>query len=179
MSPGRQTLQLYEALELRSEYTVRIATIKDCLAGGESHGGRTAFWREDKTKRRPSPELDAAGERESVRALEFKRRKLNSAIQKANYETQIEFDGQSINLLEGLELRKALSAQIAELKTQAVDAAHQTVIYKEGRDIIEASNIPYADSRRQLDGARLAFRELNRKLRRASFETAVAYADEC
>jgi len=38
--------------------------------------------------------------------------------------------------------------------------------------------VPYADSRLQLDAARQSFRELNRRLRKASFDTNVAYADE-
>jgi len=177
MGTAVAALKLYEALELRSEYAARIATIKDCIAGGESEGRRT-LWREERNKRRPSPDFDTAGERETLRALEFKQRKLNSAIQKANYETQIDIEGQKVNLLEALELRKGLNAQIAEPKAQAVDAAYQTVIYKEGRDIVETSSVPYADSRRQLDAARQSFRDLNRKLRKASFETSVAYADE-
>jgi len=178
METRKNTLKLFEALELRSEYTARIATIRDCLAGKESRDGRVAFWREDSSKRHPSPDFKAVEERETLRTLEFKQRKLNSAIQKANYETTIEFQVQAINLLEGLELRKALNTQIAELKAAAVDAAYQTVIHKEGRDIVETSSVSYTESRQQLETARLAFRELNRKLRRASFETPVEYADE-
>jgi hypothetical protein len=179
METPPSTLHLYEALELRAEYNARLMTIKDCISGGETRHGRVALWRDDKNKSRPSPDFDAIREREALRGLEFKQRKLNSAIQKANYETQIEFDGQKINLLEALELRKGMKAQTDELKTQAVDAAYQTVIYKEGRDIVEASPISYSDARRQLDSARAAFRELCRKLRRASFETVVAFQDEC
>jgi hypothetical protein len=179
METTANTLYLYEALELRAEYNARMTTIKDCISGGESGGKRALFWRDDKNKSRPSPDFDVVREREALRVLEFKQRKLNSAIQKANYETQIEFDGQKINLLEALELRKGLNTQTAELKTQVVEAAHQTVIYKEGRDIVEASSVSYVDAHRQLESARVAFRELNRKLRRASFETIVVYQDEC
>ncbi len=179
METNTKALHLYEALELRAEYKVRITTIKDCLAGDESGGKRASFWRDDKNKIRPSPDFDVGHERESLRILEFKQRKLNSAIQKANYETQIEYEGQKLNLLEALELRKGLTAQTAELKTQAVEAAHQTVIYKEGRDIVEACAVTYVDAQRLLEAARVAFRELNRKLRHASFETVVVYQDEC
>ena len=178
METKNGTLKLYEALELRSDYAARIATIKDCLAGKEHHEGRLSLWREDKSKRHPSPDFKPVEERGTLRALEFKQRKLNSAIQKANLETRIEQEEQEINLLEGLELRKALNAQIAELKTATVDAAHQTVIYKEGRDIVEASTVSYSESRQQLEAMRRAFTGLNRTLRRASFETTVEYADE-
>jgi hypothetical protein len=172
-------LHLYEALELRAEYTARMATIKDCISGGESRRRRVSLWRDDKNKSRPSPDFDAVREKEALRGLEFKQRKLNSAIQKANYETQIEFEGQKINLLEALELRKGMKTHTDELKTQAVDAAYQTVIYKEGRDIVEAGPVSYAEALRELESAHVAFRELNRKLRRASFETIVTYQDEC
>ena len=177
MSESERILKLFEALELRSEYISRIATIKECLAG-ESSGSRLNVWREDKSKRRPSPDYDTADEREQLRSLEFKQRKLNSAIQKANFETTIEFDGQAINLLEALELRKGLNAKIAELNKQTLDAAYQTVIYKEGRDIVESSSFTYAESRTELDQARKCFRELNRKLRQAAYETPVEYRDE-
>ena len=91
METNTKELHLYEALELRAEYKVRITTIKDCLAGNESGGKRASFWRDDKNKFRPSPDFDVGQEREA------------------------------------LELRKGLTAQTAELKTQAVEAAHQTV----------------------------------------------------
>jgi hypothetical protein len=50
-----------------------------------------------------------------------------------------------------------------------VKSAYQQVIYKEGRDIIEENEVTYADSLKNLEDVRIAFRELNRQLRRASF----------
>ena len=171
-------LYLYEALELRGEYDARIDTIKSCLKGSAT-GRRGSLWGgDDHAKRRPSPDFSVSDEHAALRTLEFKRRKLNSAIQKANFETAIVFDGQAINLLEALDVRKALNSQLAELRTQVVAAAYQTVIYKEDRDIVEESEVSYAESRDALDACRLAFRELNRKLRLASFETSVAFQDE-
>ena len=174
----QKTLRLFEALELRGEYIARIETIKNCLNGSESSHRGLGMWREDRTKRRHSPDFDPVEERKQIRALEFKQRKLNSAIQKANYETSVSFDGDDINLLEALELRKGLNRRLGELKTQLVDAAYQTVIYKEGRDIVESSDTPYAETRAELESARRSFRELNRKIRWAAFETQVDYQDE-
>ncbi len=171
-------LYLYEALELRGEYDARIDTIKSCLKGSPT-GRRGSLWGgDDHAKRRPSPDFSVSDERAALRTLEFKRRKLNSAIQKANFEREIVFDGQAINLLEALDLRKALNSQLAELKMQVVAAAYQTVIYKEDRDIVEESDASYTESRDALDVCRRAFRDLNRKLRLASFETRVAFQDE-
>jgi hypothetical protein len=38
--------------------------------------------------------------------------------------------------------------------------------------------VTYADSVKNLEDARIAFRELNRQLRRASFEAVVDFQDE-
>ena len=52
------------------------------------------------------------------------------------------------------------------------------MIYKEGRDIVEENEISYKDAVKNLEEARLSFRELNRKLRLTSFETLLEFQDE-
>jgi hypothetical protein len=116
--------------------------------------------------------------RKNLRNLEFKRRKLNAAIQETNYKHRIDFAGEPMNLNEALEMRKGLNERIGELHTQVVKSAYQRVIYKEGRDIIEENEVSYADSVKNLEDARIAFRELNRQLRRASFEAVADFQDE-
>jgi hypothetical protein len=134
--------------------------------------------REDDAQYRPSPDFDVAEVREQLRKLEFKRRKLNSAIQQANFQHQIALHGETLTLNEALEIRKGLNEQLGELHTQVVKAAYQRVIYKEDRDIVEPNELSYTDSVRALDRARVAFRELNRKIRAAGFEVSVAFMDE-
>ena len=171
-------LFIYEALELRSEYDARIKTFKDTLPETRQNRDRLFFARDDDGRRRPSSDFDMAEVRRQLRKLEVKRRKLNGAIQQANFNSQVEYHGESINLNEALETRKSLNEQIGELHTQVVNSAYEKVIYKEGRDIIEANELSYASSVDDLDHARLAFRELNRKLRKASFNTFVEFTDE-
>lgn len=171
-------LFLYEALELRAEYDGRIKTLKDCLPETKQNRRRLFFSRDDDGRHRPSPDFDVTDVRRQLRKLEVKRRKLNSAIQQANFNNRIEFRGDSINLNEALETRKGLNEQIGELHAQVVDSAYQRVIYKEGRDIVEENELSYTDCFKNLDEARLAFRALNRKLRKASFETLVDFDDE-
>jgi hypothetical protein len=113
-----------------------------------------------------------------LRNLEFKRRKLNSAVQQANFEHQISLNGDTMNLNEALEIRKGLNEQIGELHTQVVNSAYQRVIYKEDRDIVEPNELSYAGCVKNLEEARLAFRELNRKIRAAAFEAVVDFQDE-
>ncbi len=177
MKDKTKTLYLYEALELRSEYDARIKTLKDCLPESKQNRDRFSFTRDD-GMRRPSPDFDVASARKDLRKIEIKRRKLNSSIQRANFNHFINFNGDSINLSEALEMRKALNEQIGEFHNQVVTSSHQKVIYKEGRDIVEENEISYADAVKNLEQARLAFRELNRKLRLASFETLADFQDE-
>ena len=113
-----------------------------------------------------------------MRALEFKRRKLNAAIQRANFEHRIEHGGGDLSLTEALETRKALNGRLGELHTQVVDSAYERVLHKEERDIVEENELPYDDCRTRLDEACVEFRRLNRQIRAASFEVEVEYADE-
>ncbi len=174
----KRKLFIYEALELRAEYDARIKTLKDTLPETRQKRDRLFFTRDDDGRRRPSPDFDMAEVRQQLRTLEVKRRKLNSAIQQANFNSLVEYRGESINLNEALEARKSLNEQIGELHTQVVDSAFEKVIYKEGRDIVEENELSYTSSVDDLDSARLAFRELNCILRKASFETRIEFADD-
>ncbi len=174
----KRKLYIYEALELRSEYDARIKTIKDTLPETRQNRDRLFFARDDDGRRRPSPDFDMAEVRRQLRKLEVKRRKLNSAIQQANFNSRVDYRGESINLNEALETRKSLNEQIGELHTQVVNSAYEKVIYKEGRDIVEENELSYTNSVNDLDYARLAFRELNRKLRKASFDTLIEFEDD-
>jgi hypothetical protein len=176
-SKGGRKLKLYEALELRAEFDARIKTLKDCLPEAKENRGWLRTMR-DAEQRRPSPDFDLDTAREAVRRLELKRRKLNGAIQQANFHHQIDHGGETITLSEALETRKSLNEAIGELHSLVVEAAWQRVIYKEDRDIVEENEASYTDSVERLDQARLDFRELNRKLRAATFEVIVDFRDE-
>lgn len=77
-----------------------------------------------------------------------------------------------------MELRKGLNTQLGDLHTQVLDAAYERVIYKEDRDIVEPNELSYSECVQNLDGVRLSFRDLNRKLRAASFDVVVNFQDE-
>lgn len=177
MPTDTNKLYLYEALELRAEYDARIKTLKDCLPEMKQNRNR-GFLRDEEVVSRPSPDFDVTAARLALRNLEYKRRKLNSAIQQANFDHRIDIQGESLTLNEALELRKSLNEQIGERHTQLIQAAYQRVIYKEGRDIVEPSEVSYAETAQSLDEARLVFRMLNRSLRAASYDVVVEYQDE-
>ncbi len=83
-----------------------------------------------------------------------------------------------MTLAEALEVRKGLNEALGALHSQLVESAWQRVIYKEDRDIVEESDLSYPECSERLETARLAFRSLNRRLRAASFEVSVEFADE-
>jgi hypothetical protein len=169
---------MYEALELRAEYDSRIKTLKECLPESRQNRERSFFSRGNETRFRPGPDFDIKEVRRKLKNLEYKRRKLNNAIQQANFQNQIEFRDESISLNEALETRKALNEQIGERHAQVINAAYQRVIYKEGRDIVEENELTFTESFNDMEKSRRAFRDLNRKLRKASFEILVEFADD-
>lgn len=171
-------LFLYEALELRAEYDARIKTLRDCLPETKQQRGRFVYTHDDTGMYRPSSDFSLSEAREQLGQLEIKRRKLNSAIQQANFAHTLAWRGDTLSLSEALEMRKGLNGQIGELHTQVVKAAYQRVIYKEDRDIVEPSEVAYAASVAQLDHARYAFRELNRHIRAATFAAVIDFQDE-
>ena len=178
MPDAKNKLFLYEALELRAEFAARIKTLKDCLPEAKQNRSRFSFVREEEGKYRPGPDFNIVETRDQFRKLEIKYRKLNSAIQQANFQHQIHFREDTINLSEALEIRKGLNEQIGEFHTQVVNSAYQRVIYKEDRDIVEPNELSYTECVKNLEESRLAFRELNRKIRAASFEVVVDFQEE-
>jgi hypothetical protein len=178
MPNAQNKLCLYEAIELRAEYDARLKTLKDCLPETKQNRGRFTMLHEGANMYRPSADFSIAEAREQLHSLDVKRRKLNSAMQQANFSHRLDYRGETITLSEALELRKGLNEQMGELHTQVVKAAYHRVIYKEDRDIVEPPDIAYAESVTQLDKARLAFRELNRQIRAAAFVVVVDFQDE-
>ena len=74
MSPN---LYLYEALELRSEYDARIKTFRECLPESRENRRSFSFSSDNGIRRKPRSDFNLTEARESLRTLEFKKRKLN------------------------------------------------------------------------------------------------------
>ncbi|MGD2086830.1 MAG: hypothetical protein PVH61_11675 [Candidatus Aminicenantes bacterium] len=178
MPDEKKRLFLFEALELRSEYDARIKTLRDCLPESQKNRDRFSFSTRDDMRFQPSLDFDVNRARKQVQALEHKKRKLNSAIQEANFNYRVQFQEDTINLNEALELRKGLNEALGELHTLVVNASVQRMIYKEGRDILEPNELSYPETSKELEETRQLFRELNRKIRQASFTVTVEFRDE-
>jgi hypothetical protein len=178
MPDEKKRLFLFEALELRSEYDASIKTLRDCLPESKKNRDRFSYSTRDDVRFQPSMDFDVTRVRKQVQALEHKKRKLNSAIQEANFNYQVQFQDDTINLNEALELRKGLNEALGELHTLVVNSSVQRVIYKEGRDILEPNELSYTETSKEIEETRQLFRELNRKIRQASFTVTVEYRDE-
>ncbi len=177
MPMDNKKLRIFEALELRAEYDARIKTLSECLPEKRENRGRFLYGTDDIVTR-PAPGFEMAKVRDESAALDQKRRKLNAAIQEANFRNTVEIQGHALSLAEALDARKALNTKIGDLHAQVTSAAWERVIYKEGRDIVQESHLDYLRSAADLDRARLEFRELNRALRAASFAVEVNFRDE-
>jgi hypothetical protein len=177
MPDNKNNLYLYEALELRAEYDARIKTLKSLLPEARENRDKFSF-RDEETRYRPVAAFNVDEVREALNKLALKKRKLNNAIQRANFDSKMTIGGQEMNLAETLELRKAVNEQLGELNTQLLSSAYERVIYKEGRDIVEGPTVEYAKALKALEEKRLLFRELNRKLRAAAHEIAIEFKDE-
>jgi hypothetical protein len=178
MPDSKNNIYLYEAIELRAEYDARIQTLKSLLPEARQNRDRLSFRGDGEVRHRPVAAFSVDAVREELSKLAVKKRKLNNAIQRANFDNKITVNGQEMNLAEALELRKAVNEQIGEANTQLVASAYERVIYKEGRDIVEGPEVEYAKAVKALEEKRLLFRELNRKLRAAAYEIAIDFKDE-
>lgn len=178
MADASNRLYLYEAIELRAEFDARIKALKGLLPEARQNRDRLSFRRDDEVRYRPVPTFRVEEVRDGVTALEVKRRKLNNAIQRANFDHTVDVDGRTMNLAEALELRKSVNEGLGELTTQLATAAYERVVYKEDRDIVERPDVDYESVKTALEKARLLFRELNRALRAVAYQAAVDFRDE-
>ncbi len=174
----RNGLFVYEALELRSESDGRLQTLRACLPESRAVGRTWSLSRADADASRPAEGVDLSALRAELRTLEYKRHKLNTAIQRANFAGFVRIGDEDVSLSEALELRKAAKERVGELSTRLAGSSAARVIHKEDRDIVEQPETPFLVVRDELDKARLEFRRLNRALRKASFEASVEFADE-
>ncbi|MFW5962383.1 MAG: hypothetical protein ACOCQR_02095 [bacterium] len=177
MPDDKNNLYLYEALELRGEYESRIVTLKKLLPENKSFRG-DVFDRGDSNKYKPVEALDVNAVRENIDKLEIRQRKLNSAIQLTNFKNKLNIYREEMSIADALAYRKTVNEKIKELSGQLSEAAYIKVIYKEDRDVEIKPTLDFVDIQKKITENRLIFRELNRKLRRISFEITVDFKDE-
>ncbi len=82
------------------------------LTEAKQNRSRFSVLRDEEGLHRPSPDCNVVEAREQLRKLEIKRRKLNSAIQQANFSYRLQFRDDTLTLNEALEMRKGLNESL-------------------------------------------------------------------
>jgi hypothetical protein len=170
-------LYLYEALELRSAYDKEIRLLARLISPEDGRRGSFLTDR-DSAERRPATGFDLQDTETRLKRLKVKRLKLNEAIQVANFQSQISFDGESVSLARALELRKALLQDLEQLAERAQEAAYVRIIHKEERDIEKVPPRAFAEAYADYEEALERLRSLVTALHRSNHEVTVAFRDE-
>jgi len=174
MPDSKNYLYLYEALELRREYEKRLNYL-ETFFHNPTDTKVVMSYNENYTI---ESQYDRSKFRDSIQLLETKKRKINSAIQQLNHNTKIDINNETMSLSEALYLRKLTIKKITELKDTLKTALYSRIIYKEERTIEEPPVASFKKLEEELELNLLLFRELNRKLRRATYEKTVNFANE-
>jgi hypothetical protein len=176
MPDKKGNLYLYEAIELRNEYDRHVQLLEGLL-GGESSKKRGLFIHEDEDKE-PSADFDQKEIGERLKKLQTKCVRLNHEIQKANFETQIEYEGKKISIAEALEVRKNLLGDIDAIAARVEKSSHRRVIYKEGRDIIQEPRYKFIEAYKEYQESISRLRGLVTQIHAANHSASVVYKDE-
>jgi hypothetical protein len=177
MPDAQGHLYVFEAIELRNEYDRHIKLLEQVLQDEDVQRERM-FGRVERDEREPSAEFDPAAMEARLKKLQTKRVKLNQAIQVANFEARIEYQGEPVSLAEALELRKNLLADLTALKQRAQEAAYKRIIHKEERDIVRQPRRGFTQSYEEYQTKLRAFRQLITQIHRANHANTVKFKDE-
>ena len=180
MPDAKGNLYLFEALELRSEYDRHIKLLESLLGSDDEEGKGLRFLRDASAaeEKEPAEGVDRKVLEERCKKLQTKRIKLNQAIQMANFEAEIDFDGQKISVAEALEIRKNLLADNKAVAQRVADSAYKRVIHKEERDIVREPKQSFSKTYEEfLDNSR-QLRQLINQTHKVNHQSTVKFKDE-
>lgn len=178
MPDEKGNVYLFEAIELRNEYDRHIKLLEQLVEGEESKRGGGLFRRSDEEEREPTSEFAPHAIEEDLKKLQTKRVKLNQAIQVANFQYQIEYQGEQISLAEALELRKNLLADLKAKSQRVQDSAYKRIIHKEERDIVHEPRHSFQQSYEDFQTTLRRLRHLVTQIHRVNHSSLVNFKDE-
>lgn len=176
MPDKKGNLYLYEAIELRNEYDRHVELLGGLLATESSK--RRGLFHDDNEDKDPAADFDQKEIEDRLRKLQTKRVKLNQEIQKTNFGTQIEYEGNGISLAEALEVRKNLLGDIKALAARVEKSSYRRVIHKEGRDIVQEPRHRFPETYREYQESLRRLRGLVTQVHAANHSATVIYKDE-
>ncbi len=175
MTDKKRNLYLYEAIELRNEYDRHVELLQSLL--GEPSKKRGLFSENDDEKE-AAADFNQKEIEDRLKILQTKRVKLNQEIQKANFETEIEFGGNKIKISEALEIRKNWLADIKAAIARVEKSSYRRVIHKEGRDIVQEPRHKFTETYRDYQDNLLQLRRLVNQIHAANHLATVSFKDE-
>lgn len=170
-------LYLFEAMELRHDYDRHIKAL-ETIVGAKSKHDRLFSTREEEDDREPADDVDLTVLQQTLKAMQSKRVKLNQAIQKANFNYEIDYEGDKISLAEALEVRKALLSDHETLSQRLSSSAYKRIVHKEERDIVRASKYPFHITYPEFQTALKKLRQLLIQIHQANHRQTVDFRDE-
>lgn len=177
MALKKETLFIFEAVELRNEYDRHIKALEGLIQPGK--GREIGFFsRDEEEKMEPGSEFSPEKIEETLKKIQTKRVKLNQAIQKANYDVKIEFMGEEIPLSEALEVRKSLLSQLEIVSKRLNESAFKKVIHKEERDITHEPKYSFKKVYKEFQEKMKNLRTLINLIHKANHENTVGFKDE-
>lgn len=175
MTDKKGNLYLYEAIELRSDYDRHIGLLES-LMGGSSK--KTRLFNYDDEDKEPAADFNQKEVEEELKRLQTKRVKLNQEIQKANFDTQVEYKGEKISVAEALEIRKNLLEDIKAIAERVEKSSFRRVIHKEGRDIVQEPRHRFSETYKEYLNNLNQLRHLISQLHAVNHITVVNFKDE-
>jgi hypothetical protein len=169
-------LYIFEAIELRNEYDRQIWLIEKLIE--EEHAQRDRFYGREEEEKEPVSEFSPREFEEKLKKIQTKRVKLNQAIQVANFNYQIEFNGEKISIAEALEIRKNLFADLEAIAERVKTSAYKRIIHKEERDIVHEPRQPFRETYEEYQENLKKLRDLITKIHIANHKNSVNFKDE-
>lgn len=175
MANEKENLYLFEAIELRSQYDRLINLLENTL-NEDDHN--KSFLRNEEEIKEPAKDFNPNEIDEQLKKIQTKRVKLNQEIQKANFTTNINFDGEKISLAEALDVRKNLNADLNIVSEKVKNSAYKKIIYKEKRDIVHEPKISFLVLYKKFNEDLARLKTLTKSIHIANHKTKIAFKEE-
>ncbi len=178
MADKKGNLYLFEAIELRSEYDHHVELLEGLLGESAKKRGRGMFNDDEDEDKEAAAGFNHNEIEKKLKKLQTKRIKLNQAIQRTNFNTEIDYEGKKIGLSEALELRKNLLEDIKAVALRVERSSFRRVIHKEGRDIIQEPRHKFAETYEEYQEELRQLRHLVTQIHATNHAIIVNFKDE-
>ena len=178
MPDDKGNLFLFEAVELRNAYDREIDLLAKLLDEPNSRRERLFSRTSDEGEKEPADEFNQKELEESLKKLKTKRLRLNQEIQSANFNVKIEYKGEKISLMQGLEIRKNLLSDLEAISQRVQESAYKMIIHKEERDIVRNPRHSFNSMYAEYQSALRDLRGIINRIHVANHNSVVSFKDE-